>query len=165
MIERTPMLMAALLGVLALTACGDRGAAPGTSGGPRTTTEEPIDAVPLPLDDNPLTPPPVVTAPVVAKAAPATEEAVTAEPTPGAVNSSAPVEDGLTPPKIVVTPPRDPARPLDRPQDRPVERPTSGASERPVQRAPQRPADRPAAPAPASPSADRKEPEKPVLTF
>lgn len=144
MIERTPMLMVATLAVLSLSACGDGGAAPGAVGGPRAATEEPIDAVPLPLDDNPLMPPPMVVAVATpVKAAPATEEAPTGEPVPATAVPTGAVEGAASPPRIVVAP-REPARP----------------GERPVERAVERPVERPAAPA-----APEKTPEKPVLTF
>lgn len=158
MIDRTPMLMAALAGVLALTACGDRGAAPGAPGGSRTASEEPIDAVPLPLDDNPLTPPPVVAVAAPVKAAAPVEEAATGEPVPATTPPAGAVETPLTPPRIVVAP-RDPARTIERPVERPAERPADRPSGRPAERPTERPrpSERPASP-------DR-EPEKPVLTF
>ncbi|MDB5420822.1 MAG: hypothetical protein JWR59_769 [Brevundimonas sp.] len=141
MIERTPLLMIAALAALAVSACGDRTTVPGAAGGSGLASEEPIDAVPLPLDDNPLSPPPVVadvtTAPTKA---PATTEVAVVDPAVALVDPPTATADVATKPTRVVTAPREPSRPIERPAERPT-------------------------PAPAPASAPDKEPEKPVLTF
>jgi hypothetical protein len=122
------------LSALALSACGDPASAPGAPGGSAASSLEPIDAVPLPLDDNPLARP-VVAAPV-AKAeetAPETDEATAeaeaeastadlnaAQPATGAALNGQPLppraETPRTPaPRIAVPPPREPARMTERP--------------------------------------------------
>lgn len=139
MIERTPLLIVAGLAALTVAACGDHGAAPGVGGATGMASEEPIDAVPLPLDDNPLSPPPVVV-PVAAPVKTADAEAPTvtdpaASTTEPAAAPVVTLEAPAKPPKVVVAP-REPSRPAERPGDRP-----------------------------APPAAQDREPEKPVLNF
>ena len=142
MIERTPVLIAAVMVALTLSGCGDRTAASGGSGGTRLASEEPIDAVPLPLDETPVPPPPVEAKVVaVAAAEPKPEDAAVvalSETTPAAIGPEAATQ----PPKAIVVPTRDPARTLTRPAPTPA--PT-------------------APPAPAQ--APEKSSDRPVLTF
>lgn len=133
---KTPPFIAAAFVLAALAACGSPDAqAPTAVGG--ESSLEPIDAVPLPLDDNPLVHPPV--------AAPAPKAAAKTE-TPADAATEAPTDPATAP---AATPAADadaakPPRVVVRPRE-PVAAPT---------------------PAPASPPAPaRGEPEKPVLTF
>lgn len=123
------------LAAIALAACGSPDAQTPASGGAPMSSLEPIDAVPLPLDDNPMAP--VRVSQPIAKTDKKAEdsEAVVAEtpldPTATPVASIEPA----APPRIVVAP-------------RPA---TAPAAPKPVSR--------------PSPAPDPAEPERPVLNF
>jgi len=138
MIERTPVLMIVVVSALALSACGDGATASGGPGGARLASEEPIDAVPLPLDDNPLSAPAPVVVAATTEAKPAVvEEATTTETTAEPVTTPAALApDPAAKPARVVVAPREPSRPVERPVERP-----------------------------APPPVPEKEGDKPVLTF
>lgn len=136
MTVRTPIVIAAAV-VLGLSACGEGGAGGGPPGATAASFEEPVDAVPLPLDDNPLTLPPVAQ-PVVAaekKTEDAKVETDTAEgailvtPPPAAAQSPAPAST----PRPAPAPTREAPRPAPAPTPQPAPSPEPRSEgERPV---------------------------------
>ena len=81
MMNRTTATAASALAfaALVLVGCGQQASVPGAPGQTAESSLEPIDAVPLPLDDNPLTPPPVIQQPRAEAKSDHKPEAETAE--------------------------------------------------------------------------------------
>ncbi|CAN5148261.1 hypothetical protein BH09PSE1_BH09PSE1_19680 [soil metagenome] len=126
---KTPSFVAVGLAVLALAACGSPDAQAPAAGESAMSALEPIDAVPLPLDDNPLSPPPVATP--AKKADEKTDATDPAAETPEATEAAAATaaaDPTVKPPRIVVAP-REPASPAS-PKPTPTPAPTE--PEKPV---------------------------------
>lgn len=146
MTVRTPIVIAAAAAVLGLSACGERGAGGGAPGATAASFEEPVDAVPLPLDENPLTPPPVAE-PVVAAEKKTDEAESQVDP------AEAPIL--VTPPQAAApnaTPPQGPAATARPAPPRETSRPTPTPAPQP-------------APQPVPSPEPRSEGERPVLNF
>jgi hypothetical protein len=121
MIERITVITAAALAALSLSACGDGTAAPGGAGA-RPSSEEPIDAVPLPFDALPAAAPEPAPVAAASETTPAAAEETAA---PGQTADPAPplaLDPAPRTPRVVV--PREPSRPIERPVERPVPDPT-----------------------------------------
>ncbi|CAN5378578.1 hypothetical protein BH10PSE1_BH10PSE1_11440 [soil metagenome] len=133
---KTPSFIVAGLAVFALSACGSPDAQAPAAGGTAMSSLEPIDAVPLPLDDNPLSPPPVVEPEKKSDKAedPAKADDATATATEAAAATGA--ETDVKPPRIVVAP-RAPLavaspKPASTPAPTPAPRVAPAEPERPV---------------------------------
>ena len=137
MMNRTTATAASVLvlAALGLVACGQQASVPGAPGQTAESSLEPIDAVPLPLDDNPLTPPPATEPAPRAEAK--TDDKAEAE----TESAAAPIT--VASPEKASTTAATAAEPAPRPRVAPA------------------PAPREASPPPP----EKSEPEKPVLNF
>lgn len=126
---KTPSFVAAGLSVIALAACGSPDAQAPAAGGAALSSLEPIDAVPLPLDDSS----PLDTPPVAAPTAKPAEKADADKADAGDVaakpeDTTAVVETDARPPRVVITP----RAPAASPTVKPTPEPTHAEPERPV---------------------------------
>ena len=137
MMNRTTATAASVLALaaLVLVSCGQQASVPGAPGQTAESSLEPIDAVPLPLDANPLTPPPA------AEPAPRAEAKTDEKPD---------AETAAAAPPITVAVPEKAST-------------TAATAAEPAVRARVAPAPAPREATPPPP--EKTEPEKPVLNF